>query len=48
MNALENSANTDRYMLYEDSANFLKDERFRKTEYLTSAKMNAEDTRNTT
>ena len=51
MNALENSANTERHMLYEDSANFLKDERFRKTEYQTSAnlgKMNAEDTRITT
>ena len=28
MNALEDSANTDRCTLYEDSANFLKDERF--------------------
>ena len=46
MNALDDSANTDRCMLYEDSANFLKDERFTKTEYQTSAnlwKMNAED-----
>ena len=51
MNALDDSANTDRCTLYEDSANFLKDERFTKTEYQTSAnlwKMNAEDTRNTT
>ena len=37
MNALEDSANTDRCTLYEDSANFLKDERFTKTEYQTSA-----------
>ena len=37
MNALEDSANTDRCTLYEDSANFLKDERFTKTEeYQTS------------
>ena len=49
MNALDDSANTDsidRCTLYEDSANFLKDERFTKTEYKTSAnlwKMNAED-----
>ena len=28
MNALDDSANTDRCTLYEDSANFLKDERF--------------------
>ena len=52
MNALEDSANTDRCTLYEDSANFLKDERFTKTEeYQTSKnlwKMNAEDIRNTT
>ena len=52
MNALENSAITDRCTLYEDSANFLKNERFTKTEYRqTSAnlwKMNTEDTRNTT
>ena len=51
MNALEDSANTDRCTLYEDSANFLKDERFTKTEYQTSAnlwKMNAEDSRITT
>ena len=33
MNALENSAITDRCTLYEDSANFLKNERFTKTEY---------------
>ena len=48
MNALNDSANTDRRTLYEDSTNFLKDERFTKTEYQTSAnlrKMNAEDTR---
>ena len=37
MNALADSANTDRCTLYEDSANFLKDERFTKTEYQTSA-----------
>ena len=51
MNALDDSANTDRCTLYEDSANFLKDERFTKTEHQTSAnlwKMNAEDTRITT
>ena len=51
MNALEDSANTDRCTLYEDSTNFLKDERFTKTEYHTSANLsivNAEDTRNTT
>ena len=51
MNALEDSANTDRCTLYEDSANFLKDERFTKTEYQTSTdlwKMNADDTRITT
>ena len=51
MNALDDSANTDRCTLCEDSANFLKDERFTKTEYQTSAnllKMNAEDTRITT
>ena len=36
MNALEDSANTDRCTLYEDSANLLKDERFTKTEYQTS------------
>ena len=49
MNALEDSANTDRCTLYEDSTNFLKDERFTKTEYHTSANLsivNAEDTRN--
>ena len=48
MNALDDSANTDRCTLYEDSAKFLKDERFTKTEYQTSPnlwKMNAEDTR---
>ena len=47
MNALEDSANIDRCALYEDSANVLKDERFTKTEYQTSANlrnMNAEDT----
>ena len=51
MNALDDSANTDRCTLYEDSANFLRDERFTKTEYQTSANlgnMNAEDTRITT
>ena len=37
MNVLEDSANTDRCTLYEDSANFLKDERFTKTETQTSA-----------
>ena len=30
MNALDDSVNTDRCTLYEDSANFLKDERFTK------------------
>ena len=35
MNALNDSANTGRCMLYEDSANFFKDERFTKTEYQT-------------
>ena len=30
MNALDDSANTDRCTLYEDSANFLKDDRFAK------------------
>ena len=47
MNALDDSANTDRCTLYEDLANFLKDECFTKTEYQTSGnlwKMNAEDT----
>ena len=51
MNALDDSANTDQCTLYEDSANFLKDERFTKTEYQTSANlwmMNAEDTKITT
>ena len=51
MNALDDSANTDRCTLYEDLANFLKDECFTKTEYQTSGnlwKMNAEDTRITT
>ena len=37
MNALDDSANTDRCALYEDSAHFLKDGRFTKTEYQTSA-----------
>ena len=46
MNALDDSANTDRCKLYEDSANFLKDERFSKTANLW--KINAEDTRITT
>ena len=46
MNALDDSANTDRCKLYEDSANFLKDERFSKTANL--GKINAEDTRITT
>ena len=36
MNALDDSANTDRCTLYEDSANLLKDERFTKTERQTS------------
>ena len=36
MNALDDSANTDGCTLYEDSANFLKDQRFTKTEYQTS------------
>ena len=36
MTALGDSANTDRCTLYEDLANFLKDERFTKTEYQTS------------
>ena len=47
MKGLDDSAITDRCTLYEDSANFLKDERFTKTEYQTSAnlwKTNAEDT----
>ena len=51
MNGLEDSANTERCTLHQDSANFLKDERFTKTEYQTSAnlwKMNAEDKRITT
>ena len=39
MNALDDSANTDRCTLYEDSANFLKDERFTRTEYQTSANL---------
>ena len=39
MNALDDSANTDRCRLYEDLANFLKDERFTKTEYQTSANL---------
>ena len=33
MNALDDSANTDRRTLYEDSANFLKDERFTKSDH---------------
>ena len=37
MNALDDSAITDRCTLYEDSANLLKDERFTKTEYQTLA-----------
>ena len=37
MNALHNSANTDRCTLYKDLANFLKDERFTKKEYQTLA-----------
>ena len=44
MKALDDSVITDRCTLYEDSADFLKDERFTKTEYQTSAnlwKMNA-------
>ena len=44
MNALDNSANTDRWTLY-----FLNDERFTKTKYQTSAnlwKINAEHARN--
>ena len=36
MNALDDSANTDLCTLYEDSANFLKNERLTKTEYQTS------------
>ena len=39
MNALDDSAITDRCTLYEDSANVLKDERFTKTEYQTSANL---------
>ena len=39
MNDLDDSENTDRCKLYEDSANFLKDERFTKTEYQTSANL---------
>ena len=39
MKALEDSANTDRCTLYEDSANFLKDEHFTKTEYQTAANL---------
>ena len=44
MKALDDSVITDRCTLYKDSANLLKDERFTKTEYQTSAnlwKMNA-------
>ena len=36
MNALDDSANTDRCTLYEDSANLLKEERFTKTGYQTT------------
>ena len=46
MKALDDSANTDRCTLYEDSANVLKDECFAKAEYQTSAnlcKMNAKE-----
>ena len=46
MKALDDSANTDRCTLYEDSVNVLKDECFAKAEYQTSAnlcKMNAEE-----
>ena len=39
MKALDDSAITDRCTLYEDSANFLKDARFTKTEYQTSANL---------
>ena len=39
MNALEDPANTDRCTLYEDAANFFKDERLTKTEYQTSANL---------
>ena len=39
MNALDDSANTDQCTLYEDSANFLEDEHFLKTEYQTSANL---------
>ena len=39
MNALKDSANTDRCALDEDSAKFLKDERFTMTEYQTSANL---------
>ena len=39
MNALDDSANTDRFTLYENPANFLKDERLTKTEYQTSANL---------
>ena len=46
MNASDDSANTDRCKLYEDSVNFLKDERFSKTANLW--KIDAEDTRITT
>ena len=39
MNALDDAENTDGCTLYEDSANFLKDERFTKTEYQTLANL---------
>ena len=42
MKALDDSANTDRCTLYEDSANVLKDECFAKAEYQTSAKLQDE------
>ena len=39
MNALDDSASTDLCTLYEDSVNFLKDERFTKIEYQTSGNL---------
>ena len=39
MKALDDSASTDLCTLYEDSVNFLKDERFTKIEYQTSANL---------
>ena len=39
MNALDDSGNTNLCTLDQDSANFLKDERFTKTEYQTSANL---------